>query len=345
MQARERVLRVFELDEPDVLPVLFRAMDGALQREFMNLYEPDENDVVICWRDLTPLIGLKLDAFDFRLPPRSTKIDIGSDSTVDAFGRILKKGNYATGYITSQEILDSFLNLQLENEQDPVFFKKMVDLAGDRIAIFCCLNGIFENTWEGMGITSFARALRKDRHLINSVLDRNFNFLQFQVNATLDAGIEFFSIADDMGFKNGPFTALSLYEQEIFPRYRPLIQLIHKKGGLVYLHSEGNITELMPNIISSGFDGIQGLTPLDGIDLAQFKIQFGDKIALFGGLSHSPLLDLQSSKEVKTAVRQAFYQAGSRGGFMIGPSAAVDKHCKLANVLTFIETAHECFYR
>ncbi len=113
----------------------------------------------------------------------------------------------------------------------------------------------------------------------------------------------------------------------------------------MYLHSEGNITNLMPNIISSGFDGVQGLTPLDGIDLARFKVLFGEKIAILGGLSHSPLLDIQSLEEVKSAVNKVFCQAGSRGGFMIGPSAAVDKHCKLANVMAMIETAHNCHYQ
>jgi uroporphyrinogen decarboxylase len=160
----------------------------------------------------------------------------------------------------------------------------------------------------------------------------------------LDEGLMLFSFADDMGFKQGTITNSKFYEEYIFPRYRKMNDLIHKAGGFVYLHSEGNITDLFPQIIDAKFDGVQGLTVVDGIDIAMIKEKYGDKITLMGGLCHSPLLDQFTPEKVKEEVNRSFNLAGKNGRFIVGPSAKIDKNCKLENIIAFMDAAHKCKY-
>ena len=195
-----------------------------------------------------------------------------------------------------------------------------------------------------MGLAVFGKAQRKDPGFITAMIDRIDRLNLVNLKAALDQDIQFFSVADDMGFKNGLVTNKKFYDEHIFPRYRSMINRIHNKGGKIYLHSEGNIAELMPSIIEAGFDGVQGLTPMDGIDIAEMKINYGDKIALLGGLLHSPMLDWYTPSEVEQEVIRVFNAAGRHGGLMMGPSAGIDHNCKIENLLTMVKTIHAMKY-
>jgi uroporphyrinogen decarboxylase len=344
MQPTERVFRVLNHEIPDCCPVLVRAMSQKTQNDYANNYEIAEEDEAFFWRDLSPLISLKIDAYDFNFPLKKPNIDVGKDKSIDQFGRISMHGAYTDGYIKSREVLENYPPFEAQDANDPIYFGQMVRGVGERIAIFALVRGLFELTWEGMGLAVFGRAQRKDPGFIDAVIDRIDELNIENVKAGLDNGLQFFSVADDMGYKNGLVTNKKFYDEYIFPRYRRMVDLIHKKGGKIYLHSEGNIAELMPSIIETGFDGVQGLTPMDGIDIAEIKAKYGDKIALLGGLLHSPMLDWYSSAEVVQEVKRVFHAAGYNGGLMMGPSAGIDNQCKIDNVLTMVKTIHAMRY-
>ncbi len=48
---------------------------------------------------------------------------------------------------------------------------------------------------------------------------------------------------------------------------------------LVLQHSCGFIDKLLPHMVEAGLNGIQGLEPAAGVDLAHLKETLGDKVA------------------------------------------------------------------
>ena len=348
MNPRQRVLKVMQNEEPDKIPVLVRAMAQKLRYEYAEKYEINPENEIFFWRDLTPLISMGIDAFDFSLPikkPKASNLpELKKGQKIDAFGRISEKGAYTQGFLTNEERLESFPDPKMASEEDPTHFKKMSNMAGDKIAPFCSLRGFFELTWEGMGLRAFGKAQRKNIGFIVKVIDRIQKITETQLKLALEQGIELFSLTDDMGFKSGLITRLSFYQKHIFPRYKKLIDMIHKKGGLVYLHSEGKITEAMPSIIDAGFDGVQALTEMDGINLEKIKNKFGSKIAFLGTFAHSPMLDMWDEQRIRKKIRYNFRVAGKGGGLMMGPSAMIDKGCDLKKVLIMIDAIHNCTY-
>ena len=136
MRPAERVFRVLNHEIPDYCPVLVRAMSQKVQNDYANQYEIAEEDEAFFWRDLTPLISMKIDAYDFNFPLKKPAIDVGTDKSIDFFGRISMHGAYTDGYIKSRQILSEFPPIEMQDPKDPEYFGQMVQGVGDRIAIF-----------------------------------------------------------------------------------------------------------------------------------------------------------------------------------------------------------------
>jgi uroporphyrinogen decarboxylase len=91
-------------------------------------------------------------------------------------------------------------------------------------------------------------------------------------------------IYEDMGFKGAPFMSPAMYREFIMPSHKATLDYAHSKGLKVMMHSCGFIEPLLPHIIEAGIDGLQVIEVKAGMDLLRIFKNFGDKIALMGGI-------------------------------------------------------------
>ena len=98
MNARDRVYAVLNNETPDRVPVLFRAMNQDLQYQYIENYAHNPEDEIYFWRDVTPLLAMKLDAYDISMSPKKRSIILEDGKKVDTWGRIRQRGAYIEGY-------------------------------------------------------------------------------------------------------------------------------------------------------------------------------------------------------------------------------------------------------
>lgn len=89
---------------------------------------------------------------------------------------------------------------------------------------------------------------------------------------------------EDMGFKHRPFMSPELYKQIVWPAHKKTFDFAHSKGCKVIVHSCGFVEPLVPDMIAAGMDCLQAIEIKAGMDLLRLKNNFGQDIALFGGL-------------------------------------------------------------
>ncbi len=94
---------------------------------------------------------------------------------------------------------------------------------------------------------------------------------------------------EDMGFKNRPFMSPEMYRELIMPSHRKTIDYAHNIGCKVIMHSCGFVEPLLPSMIEAGIDCFQTIEVKAGMDLLQIYRNYGDKIALMGGIDVRPL--------------------------------------------------------
>jgi len=89
---------------------------------------------------------------------------------------------------------------------------------------------------------------------------------------------------EDMGFKERPFMSPDMYRELIKPYHKKTIDYAHSCGLPVIMHSCGFVEPLLPDMIDAGIDCLQVIEIKAGMDLLRIYENFGDKIALMGGI-------------------------------------------------------------
>jgi uroporphyrinogen decarboxylase len=89
---------------------------------------------------------------------------------------------------------------------------------------------------------------------------------------------------EDMGFKERPFISPQMYMDLIFPSHKKTIAFAHERNLPVIMHSCGFVEPLLPGMIEAGIDCLQVIEIKAGMDLLRIHKQYGDKIALMGGI-------------------------------------------------------------
>jgi len=83
---------------------------------------------------------------------------------------------------------------------------------------------------------------------------------------------------------DGRFDSPKFFNEYLVPYYRKRVTQLHKAGKFWHLHMDGALKPLLPYINDSGFDGIEGATPLPqgDVTLEELKDALGDTVLIDG---------------------------------------------------------------
>ncbi len=107
---------------------------------------------------------------------------------------------------------------------------------------------------------------------------------------------------------------------------------------LVFLHSDGNLTAVLPDLIDCGFAAVHPIQP-ECMDMAAVKQQYGDVLTLFGGISVQTELPGSDPEAVRRIVRERIQGLGQNGGLILAPTNTLIEDVPLASILALYEEA------
>ena len=106
-------------------------------------------------------------------------------------------------------------------------------------------------------------------------------------------------IMDDWGSQKNLLINPTICAEIFKPMYRDYIDIAHKYGKKIKMHSDGNILEIIPQLIDIGLDTVNAQVFCIGVEkLKQFKGQ----ITFWGEIDRQHLLPHGSLEEIKNAV-------------------------------------------
>jgi uroporphyrinogen decarboxylase len=152
--------------------------------------------------------------------------------------------------------------------------------------------------------------------------------------------------ADDIGGQQGLLMSLKSWEQFLKPFHQRLNQTIHEFGVKVIYHSDGAVAKAVPGLMSMGIDVLQALQfSAKGMDAQDLKDRYGDRLCFEGGVSVQTTLPLGSVEEVRRETYELMRILGKDGGYILGPSHAIQAGTPPENIYAMFETAlHEYPY-
>ncbi|MFH1707610.1 MAG: uroporphyrinogen decarboxylase family protein [Planctomycetota bacterium] len=216
----------------------------------------------------------------------------------------------------------------------------------DRIPIAMVCSGINEPARR-----EFADRLRRERGLdLDAFLDATLDIAGVgpqYAGAALAADTDIWGVrrqAVSYGAssysQNGLLMLLAMWEEFIKPCHVRLNRAIHEFGARVIYHSDGAVMEAVPGLIDMGIDILQALQfDAAGMDPVGLKELYGRDLCFEGGVSVQKTLPFGTPEDVAAETTRLMRVLGKGGGYILGPSHAIQAGTPPANIMAMFDAA------
>ena len=158
------------------------------------------------------------------------------------------------------------------------------------------------------------------------------------VEELMARGIEFDAayFYDDLGYRNGLFFSPAIYRALLQPAHRRYLEPFKRQGLPCLLHSCGNVTELVPDLLDAGWTCLQPLEVKAGMDLVGLKQRYGDVLAFMGGIDVRNMA-LDDPGPIEEEIRTKLAVAKQGGGYIYHSDHSVPDNVSFANYSRVID--------
>jgi len=123
--------------------------------------------------------------------------------------------------------------------------------------------------------------------------------------------VDALTFMDDWGSQRALLVAPELWREIFKPLYADYVALAHQHGKHAFMHSDGHITEIIPDLIEIGLDALNSQVFCMGVE--ELGRRFAGEITFWGEMDRQQLLPRGSAAEIADAARRmraAFHRNG-----------------------------------
>ena len=196
------------------------------------------------------------------------------------------------------------------------------------------------------GFQGWFMDLLMQESLIEELLDRT---LQFQLDSTaaaldrIGAEVDVVAFAEDYADQRGMMFSPELFRKLIKPRQAKLFGLVKEKSNAkVLLHSCGAVSEIIEDFIEAGVDALNPIqVSAAGMDPADLKKRFGDRLCFWGGIDTQKVLTKGTVEDVRKEVENIIRILGEGGGYILDAVHNIQSDVPPENVVAMFDAARE----
>ena len=199
-----------------------------------------------------------------------------------------------------------------------------------RLATVWC--ALFERMWMLRGMENLLRDQYRHREQFARLRDRVLKFDMGVLESWLEIGVDGVWFSDDWGTQEGLLINPNLWRELYKPHYDKLFRLVHDGGAHVWLHSCGNVMQIIPDLIEIGLDV---LNPIQSraMDVDELASRFGGELCFWGGLDVQATVPRGTPEDIDREVRHLVDVLGRpNGGYLGGTSHTILPDAPLDNI-------------
>ncbi len=150
------------------------------------------------------------------------------------------------------------------------------------------------------------------RHLIEMVATFSLGIVQRYV----DLGVTMMRYPEDLGMQRGPMLAPAHFRDYIKPVYERLMAPARQAGCLVHMHSDGDIRDLVNDLVVSGVDALNLQDLVNGIDWIAAHLK--GRVCIDLDIDRQSITRFGRPAQIDALIREEIEKLGSpRGGLMM----------------------------
>lgn len=349
MDSKERVMIALAHQEPDRIPVNFRATDRVTEQ-------------------LSRALGLDyrgiLDRFrvDFRevIPNYMGPVfpDRSDGSKVDLWGvgrkrqRINGGGDFLISYrplqnaSTEEDIhghpwpRPEWFDFSRTKSLCNAFKGYAISTPGIHVEGY---HGIFHQLTYLFGFEKAMMDLILNPERVRAAIGRILNFLVGYYEQFFESArgmIDFLFYKDDFGSQNSLLISRNTFMEFFFPNLKTLVDLASSYGVKFVLHSCGSVLPLIPDFIEAGvcvLDPVQ--VNAKGMDIRLLKDHFGKQLTFHGGIDVQQLMPFGTVEEIQRKAKETIEVLGKQGGYFFAPGHRFQGDTSVEKIVALYETA------
>ncbi|GAJ11344.1 unnamed protein product, partial [marine sediment metagenome] len=208
-------------------------------------------------------------------------------------------------------------------------FEKMQEYIGRNKGEKYILGNVSFTLWERAQYLRGSMNLLEDLYLnptrAEVLTDGIMNFQIQLIRRWGEIGASGVNFSDDWGTSRSLFINPKYWRTFFKPRYAKLCDTAHTEGMHVFFHSDGQILEIISDLIDCGTDVLEVAQPhLLGIE--RLGEQFGGRICFYGAADKQTTLVSGTKKDIIQEVKALIHSLGSFNGGFIARGDMQDFH-------------------
>ena len=149
-------------------------------------------------------------------------------------------------------------------------------------------------------------------------------------------GLDGFALCADYCLNVGPFLSPAQFSEFVTPYLATLIQGYRALDFYTIKHTDGNIMPILDQLVQANPHALHSLDPQAGVDIAEVKRLYGDRVCLIGNVNCG-LLDTGTDAECAASVRYALRHGMPGGGYIFSTSNCIYTGMRLARYLAMLD--------
>jgi len=206
----------------------------------------------------------------------------------------------------------------------------------DRFLVAVVNHTLFERAYFLRGFEEFLLDLALRPAFAHALLDRVLEFDLAILEALLAFPVDGVWFGDDYGHQGGLLISPQMWRTFIKPRLAVLFEQARQQGLPTFLHSDGAVAELIPDLLEMGLNVLNPLQP-EVMDLAWLKQEYGRDLCFCGGISAQRVLSHGTPNEVEAELRQKIALLARGGGYIVATAGSVQADVPMANLVRLVD--------
>ena len=346
MTGRERVRKAVKHEVTDRIPVDYCVRDDVSEALQKYLGLPDLESVYKKLGIDVRKFFIQVNVPSFLARSGGKKIIRYPDGRIEnAWGVVQRPSNdgryfeMVTGPFYENENIDSFDWPGLECIESEESIRKKIDSFGGEYSTFGWVDNPFKLCW-------FMRGF--ENYLCDTVANEDFAITLWEKLAEYElekgirfirAGIDTLMVVGDIAMQDRMIVSPATWRKIDKPR---LAEMLKTWKGLnpeimFYFHSDGNMEEVLPDLIEIGFDMVNPIQP-ECMDVVYIKKKYGRDFTLHGTISIQKTLPFGTIDDVHNETLSRIGLGKDDGGIIIVPSNYVQSDTPLENLIEIYRT-------
>ncbi len=200
----------------------------------------------------------------------------------------------------------------------------------------------YKQAWLLCGMENVLADYLLNRDMLEALYDRLYALYGEMARRMAAAGVDMITVTGDIAMQDRIIMGPETWRAVDKPRLARLLAECRAINPevLFYIHSDGDISALMQDIVEIGFDVVNPLQP-ECMDPAAVKRRWGDRIALHGGVSLQRTLPFGTVEEVRCEVENLIRSCGYNGGLVVFPSNVIQPDTPVENIIACFHAARD----